>query len=191
MATKKEGIEMQTIVGDAQAVTKNANNGSTPLDNTMNHQEQCCFCFDMRKGIMVIGIWLLLQAMLTIYLWIKYLIKDYEGDSYYYVVAVVSIDVGFDLVGSLLGIYGSVKRSHRVIYFFYVWGILRCIGAAIDAFVSFFYLLILLMWIYWTIVIKNYHRILIMQRLRRITGQNNSKYVRYDQAIATIKEGNV
>lgn len=42
---------------------------------------------------------------------------------------------------------------------------MRVFFAAVDAFWSFIYLLVLGVWIYWTIVIKRYHKKLNYQRL--------------------------
>ena len=76
-----------------------------------------------------------------------------------------------------MGTYGGYKYCKRTIYAFYLWAIVRCVMAAMDALFAWIYLFVLGLWIYWTVIIKRYYRMLQQQQ---ILNRNNDQYTRYD-----------
>ena len=48
---------------------------------------------------MILGCWLILQSIFTIVLWTMYSADYYEAETYKYAVAVLVLDVIFDLLG--------------------------------------------------------------------------------------------
>ena len=76
-----------------------------------------------------------------------------------------------------MGLYGGYKYSKRAIHAFYIWGLTRCFFAALDIYINFIYLVVLGLWIYWTVVIRRFYKMLTMQQLNA----NNSGYSRYNE----------
>eukprot|EP01084_Bolivina_argentea_P136113 239743_1 len=110
----------------------------------------CCGCFDIRCGIIALGVWLLIEAILEYVYWATYENDLYDDNNYKYAVAALCISITFNLIGSGFGIYAGYYYSKKLTSAFFIWGVVRCVIAAFNVIFGLIYLFILALWIYWT-----------------------------------------
>ena len=69
---------------------------------TQIYEDQCCGCFDIRSGIIILGVWLLIESILTLIVWFTIAgpwYKEETGSNYGYYVGALVFDVLFNIIG--------------------------------------------------------------------------------------------
>ena len=79
-------------------------------NNAQNHQaaaanpsydDRCCGCFDIRSGIIMLGIWLLIESVITVTIWFTFANDYYKGAYHGYYIADFVFEIVFNTCGMI------------------------------------------------------------------------------------------
>jgi hypothetical protein len=136
--------------------------------------KRCCFCFDLRTGVVLLGLLVLLDGIVGMISNVVYSFRGSKSNAmgypmgsdalfWFYVFCIVEI------VAGLFGIYGGKQKNIGAVFVFYGYSILLTMFLLVFCVVHFAYrdwtwtficLVFALLWIYWTWQIRKYYKIL-------------------------------
>jgi hypothetical protein len=137
-------------------------------------QKRCCLCFDLRTGVILISIILLLDGIFGIISNTIYSVRGYnsnamgspigsEGLFWFFVFCIA------EMVAAIFGIFGGCKKNIGAIYLFLGYALLMTIFLLVFCILHFtyknwvwahIYLGCLLVWLYWSMQIWKYYKLL-------------------------------